>query len=60
VEIDIPNWLNTVLIAFSILLAVTTVVLMVARRGQRSSLDPVLLVSALVVVALAAFLMITR
>lgn len=59
-DIDIPNWLNTALIAFSVLLAIATIVLMLARRGQRSSLDPVLLVSALVVVALAAFLMLTR
>jgi uncharacterized membrane protein len=60
VDIDIPGWLNTVLIACSVLLALTTILVMVARRGQRSSLDPVLLVSALVVVALAAFLMFTR
>lgn len=59
-DFDIPNWLNTALIAFSVLLAVTTIILMVVRRGQRSSLDPVLLVSALAVVALAGFLLLTR
>lgn len=59
-DVDIPNSLNLALIAFSALLAVTTIALMVARRGQRSTLDPVLLISALAVIAIAGFLLLTR
>jgi ABC-type dipeptide/oligopeptide/nickel transport system permease component len=60
VDVDTSNTLNLALIAFSVLLAVATIALMFARRGQRSNLDPVLLGSALVVIAIAGFLLLTR
>ena len=59
-DVDIPNSLNLALIVFSTLLAVVTIALMFTRRGQRSSLDPVLLGSALAVIAIAGFLLLTR
>lgn len=64
----VPDWLALIVVVVSVLLAVLTVVLMVARRQpvdhdpahRPITFDPVLLISAVAVIALAVAAWLSR